>query len=76
MYSISEMADQFTRLGIFLVRHGSHPAFGIGTADALLAAETSLTSSLAIAFSIWMPILSCAFLCIAIGEILSTLDPW
>lgn len=73
MRSFNDVSESFIALGLFLLRNGSHPAFGIAAARSMFEAQPSLEISLAFAFSIWMPILGFSFLCIAIGEALDLL---
>ncbi|MBK8525332.1 MAG: hypothetical protein IPL58_15605 [Betaproteobacteria bacterium] len=55
MEPTDELANRFFDLGVFLIRNGSHPAFGIATAQALLDAEPTMSACLSTAFSILVP---------------------
>ncbi|MBK9446304.1 MAG: hypothetical protein IPO00_09530 [Betaproteobacteria bacterium] len=75
MEPTDELANRFFDLGVFLIRNGSHPAFGIATAQALLDAEPTMSACLSTAFSILVPAYAFAILCFGISTLLSTTNP-
>jgi hypothetical protein len=74
MEPTDELANRFFDFGVFLIRNGSHPAFGIATAQALLDVEPTMSACLTTAFSILVPAYAFAILCIGISTLLSTMD--
>ena len=71
MESRDDLSECFFQWGLRLLRDGSHPAFGIATAQALMDPEPSMFACMGTGLGIWSFILSLSVVAFTVSWLLS-----
>lgn len=70
-----DWSDCFYRWGLYFLRNGAYPAFGIATAQALMEPDPTMLACLGTGLGIWVFTLSLAMAAFATSWLLSDEGP-